>query len=88
MNFKNGGTTDFDYIILFLVTTYVAYISFSMGNTNYSLSVMAGDQNTRTENYKSFLVALLREKRVVKVLDAACGTGVDSVMLLEEVSTN
>jgi len=43
-----------------------------------------GDQNTRTENYKSFLVALLREKRVVKVLDAACGTGVDSVMLLEE----
>merc|ERR1711962_569169 len=43
-----------------------------------------GDQNTRTENYRSFLVKLLREKRVVKVLDAACGTGVDSVMLLEE----
>jgi len=43
-----------------------------------------GDQSSRTENYKSFLVNLLRQKRVSTILDTACGTGVDSVMLLEE----
>jgi len=43
-----------------------------------------GDQSSRTQNYKKFLVNIMREKRVRNVLDAACGTGVDSVMLLEE----
>ena len=43
-----------------------------------------GDQSSRTQNYKKFLVNIMREKRVKNVLDAACGTGVDSVMLLEE----
>merc|ERR1719264_2514014 len=42
------------------------------------------DQSSRTQNYKKFLVNIMREKRVRNVLDAACGTGVDSVMLLEE----
>jgi len=43
-----------------------------------------GDQNDRTINYKNFLTSLLKKKGVTTVLDAACGTGVDSVMLLEE----
>jgi len=43
-----------------------------------------GDKNDRTVNYKNFLTSLLKEKGVTTVLDAACGTGVDSVMLLEE----
>jgi len=43
-----------------------------------------GDQNERTEKYRSFLISLLKRKKVKTVLDAACGTGVDSVMLIEE----
>merc|ERR1711862_540950 len=43
-----------------------------------------GDQSSRTQNYKKFLVNIMREKKVKSVLDMACGTGVDSVMLLEE----
>jgi len=43
-----------------------------------------GEQDGRTTNYKTFLINLLRQRRVTKVLDAACGTGVDSVMLIEE----
>jgi len=43
-----------------------------------------GDQTDRTVNYKQFLISLLKKRGVNTVLDAACGTGVDSVMLLEE----
>jgi len=43
-----------------------------------------GDKNSRTQNYKSFLVGLLRERGCKRVLDVACGTGVDSTMLVEE----
>jgi len=43
-----------------------------------------GDQKNRTEKYKNFLIGLLKRKNVKTVLDAACGTGVDSVMLVEE----
>jgi len=39
----------------------------------------------RTTNYKNFLVKLLKEKKAYTILDAACGTGVDSVMLLNEM---
>ncbi|XP_030763807.1 glycine N-methyltransferase [Sitophilus oryzae] len=46
--------------------------------------VFIGDKNSRTENYKNFLVGLLREKRCKRILDVACGTGIDSIMLLEE----
>ncbi|XP_043283710.1 glycine N-methyltransferase [Venturia canescens] len=46
--------------------------------------VFIGDKNQRTKNYKDFLVGLLREKGCRKILDVACGTGVDSVLLLEE----
>ncbi|XP_076061131.1 glycine N-methyltransferase isoform X2 [Oratosquilla oratoria] len=43
-----------------------------------------GDKNQRTQIYREFITGLLREKNCKNVLDAACGTGVDSIMLLEE----
>ncbi|XP_071542525.1 glycine N-methyltransferase isoform X1 [Panulirus ornatus] len=43
-----------------------------------------GDKNKRTQIYRSFIVNLLREKKCHNILDVACGTGVDSIMLLEE----
>ncbi|XP_017786181.1 PREDICTED: glycine N-methyltransferase isoform X2 [Nicrophorus vespilloides] len=46
--------------------------------------IFIGDKKSRTENYKNFLVGMLREKGCKKILDVACGTGVDSIMLLEE----
>lgn len=47
-----------------------------------------GEQKGRTTNYKNFLINLLKEKNAETVLDAACGTGVDSVMLIEEMGDN
>ncbi|XP_060530863.1 glycine N-methyltransferase [Cylas formicarius] len=46
--------------------------------------VFIGDKTSRTKNYKNFLVGLLRSKGCKKILDVACGTGIDSIMLLEE----
>ncbi|XP_020294510.1 glycine N-methyltransferase isoform X2 [Pseudomyrmex gracilis] len=46
--------------------------------------VFIGDTKQRTQNYRDFLVGLLRQKGCRRILDVACGTGVDSVMLLEE----
>lgn len=43
-----------------------------------------GDTQSRTEEYRSWLVSLLREHGVRQILDVACGTGVDSIMLVEE----
>ncbi|GLD56260.1 glycine N-methyltransferase isoform X1 [Lates japonicus] len=43
-----------------------------------------GDTQSRTQEYKSWVVSLLREQGVRRVLDVACGTGVDSIMLVEE----
>lgn len=43
-----------------------------------------GDQNERTGYYKEQLLKILHEHKVKTVLDAACGTGIDSVMLLLE----
>ena len=51
------------------------------------LILFLSDQSSRTQNDETFLVNLLRQKRVSIILDTACGTGVDSVesvMLLEE----
>ncbi|KAJ8678558.1 hypothetical protein QAD02_014345 [Eretmocerus hayati] len=42
------------------------------------------DTKQRKQNYKDFLVGLLRRNGCKRILDVACGTGVDSVMLLEE----
>ncbi|XP_020664003.1 glycine N-methyltransferase isoform X1 [Pogona vitticeps] len=43
-----------------------------------------GDTRSRTAEYKNWLVSLLRGQRCKTVLDVACGTGVDSIMLVEE----
>lgn len=37
--------------------------------------VFIGDKNSRTQNYKTFLVNMLRQKRCKRILDVACGTG-------------
>lgn len=37
--------------------------------------IFIGDKNLRTENYKNFLIALLRAKSCRRILDVACGTG-------------
>ncbi|XP_008203954.1 glycine N-methyltransferase isoform X2 [Nasonia vitripennis] len=42
------------------------------------------DNKQRKKNYKEFLVGLLRQHGCKRILDVACGTGVDSTMLLEE----
>ncbi|KAI8124399.1 Glycine N-methyltransferase [Lucilia cuprina] len=46
--------------------------------------IFIGDKNSRTDNYKQFLINLLKSKNCKRILDVACGTGVDSIMLLEE----
>lgn len=46
-----------------------------------------GEQKDRTTNYKNFLIGLLKKKQCMTILDAACGTGVDSVMLIEEMGS-
>jgi len=46
--------------------------------------IYVGDKNSRTDHYKNFLLSLLREKNCNRVLDVACGTGIDSIMLVEE----
>uniref|UniRef100_A0A1A9W732 Glycine N-methyltransferase n=1 Tax=Glossina brevipalpis TaxID=37001 RepID=A0A1A9W732_9MUSC len=46
--------------------------------------IFIGDKNSRTDNYKKFLINLLKSKNCKRILDVACGTGVDSIMLLEE----
>ncbi|XP_070999593.1 glycine N-methyltransferase-like [Oncorhynchus clarkii lewisi] len=43
-----------------------------------------GDTRSRTEEYKSWVVSLLKQHGVQRILDVACGTGVDSIMLVEE----
>lgn len=46
--------------------------------------IFIGDKSSRTDNYRNFLVNLLREKGCKRILDVACGTGIDSIMLVEE----
>ncbi|XP_014298915.1 glycine N-methyltransferase-like [Microplitis demolitor] len=45
---------------------------------------VVGDEKERTKHYKDFLVGLLHKKGCKRILDVACGTGVDSIMLIEE----
>lgn len=37
--------------------------------------ILIGDSDVRTQNYKNFLVTLLKQKGCRRILDAACGTG-------------
>jgi len=46
--------------------------------------IFIGDKSSRTDNYRNFLVTLLRDKGCKRILDVACGTGIDSIMLVEE----
>ncbi|CAO1393087.1 unnamed protein product [Diamesa hyperborea] len=46
--------------------------------------IFIGDKKSRTENYRNFLVDMLRSRGCKRILDVACGTGVDSIMLVEE----
>ena len=46
--------------------------------------IFIGDKRSRTENYKTFLVDMLKKNGCRRILDVACGTGVDSILLLEE----
>ncbi|KAG5857972.1 glycine N-methyltransferase [Anguilla anguilla] len=43
-----------------------------------------GDTRSRTEEYRSWVVSLLKKHGCQRILDVACGTGVDSIMLVEE----
>ncbi|EHH18342.1 glycine N-methyltransferase [Macaca nemestrina] len=43
-----------------------------------------GNTRSRTAEYKAWLLGLLRQHGCQRVLDVACGTGVDSIMLVEE----
>ncbi|MBN3291956.1 GNMT methyltransferase, partial [Polypterus senegalus] len=43
-----------------------------------------GDTRSRTDEYRNWVVSLLKRQGCKKVLDVACGTGVDSIMLVEE----
>lgn len=46
--------------------------------------IFLGDKSSRTDNYRKFLVNLLRDKGCKRILDVACGTGIDSILLIEE----
>lgn len=37
--------------------------------------IFIGDKNSRTDNYKYFLIKLLRSRGCKRILDVACGTG-------------
>lgn len=37
--------------------------------------IYIGDKNSRTDNYRKFLINLLRENGCKRILDVACGTG-------------
>ena len=43
-----------------------------------------GNSEERTTKYRHFVIDQLKKRNCKIVLDAACGTGVDSIMLLEE----
>ncbi len=45
--------------------------------------VYIGDKSSRTENYRNFITALLRERNCKTVLDLACGTGYEKNLFCE-----
>lgn len=46
--------------------------------------IYIGSKQSRTEQYRRWIVSLLTSRACRNVLDVACGTGVDSIMLLEQ----
>ncbi|XP_021203798.2 glycine N-methyltransferase [Bombyx mori] len=47
-------------------------------------NLLIGDSNQRTKYYKDFLIGMLKKNNCKNILDAACGTGIDSIMLIDE----
>ncbi|XP_054710833.1 glycine N-methyltransferase-like [Uloborus diversus] len=45
--------------------------------------VYIGEKSDRTKHYKDFLIQTLRDHNCNHLLDVACGTGIDSILLLE-----
>ena len=37
--------------------------------------IFIGDKKSRTENYRNFLIDMLKSKGCKRILDVACGTG-------------
>eukprot|EP00095_Tigriopus_kingsejongensis_P006222 maker-scaffold301_size216225-snap-gene-0.12 protein:Tk06222 transcript:maker-scaffold301_size216225-snap-gene-0.12-mRNA-1 annotation:"glycine n-methyltransferase-like" len=61
-----------------------AHDQYSDGKAAKVWELYIGETSERTSSYKDFLVTLLRQRQCENVLDAACGNGIDSVMLVEE----
>lgn len=57
---------------------------YSDGKAARLWNLYIGNQTDRTKHYKQFLKQILTSYSCETVLDAACGTGIDSVMLIEE----
>jgi len=54
------------------------------GTAAHLWDLYIGDTATRTSYYRNFVTKQLRVEGCQNVLDVACGTGIDSIMLLEE----
>lgn len=50
--------------------------------------IFIGDKKSRTDNYRHFLVNLLREKGCKRILDVACGTGQQAFSIFKRVLIN
>ena len=70
-------------ICLYCLSIIYIYIIIYISIFNDYMVIRPGDQSSRTLHYKNFLIKLLKERNVKTVHDMACGTGIDSVMLLE-----
>lgn len=46
--------------------------------------VYIGSKQSRTDQYRKWIVSLLHDRGCKNILDVACGTGVDSMLLLEQ----
>lgn len=53
----------------------VASDQYADGKAAKVWQIFIGDKNLRTDNYKNFLLKLLRSKGCKRILDVACGTG-------------
>ncbi|XP_018006543.1 glycine N-methyltransferase [Hyalella azteca] len=57
---------------------------YSDGTAAHLWELYIGDKSQRTAVYRKFITDQLKARNCITVLDVACGTGIDSVMLLEE----
>lgn len=67
-----------------MVLTDPATDQYADGRAARVWQMYIGGTSTRTLKYKTFLTDILRRHNCKTVFDVACGTGVDSIMLLEE----